>query len=420
MAQNLAELGEGQPMSRRTSSFYDLEELRREAEEMRDAKNAEDELKKNLMFEEKDISIFHIYYHLAEPIDYLYIIIAIIGSLGAGLTMPIMSYLSTDLFSEVGNTSEYSNDITRLMDKVKHAFDKQIKRFLIVGVIMFFCHFCSVCFWTLIGSRMCHKLKENYFRVILSQEQGWFDSNNPFEFATKVQAQLEQVEMGIGEKFGQILTMLSQCISSFVFALITSWKLTLVMLCIAPFIIADVLILVNALRTGIIMGRKTWEKAGGLAEEMLYNIKTVASFANFEFETRRFNEKVELVYQLDLGTVYRLALCIGFLIFFLNCSFVIAIVYGRTLVGKDINTNKGRDFTGADVMTAAFCTLMGIMGIGLTAPNLPPLQTISHYMKENLRLIYLNLLKSLQEILFTGELNLKMLNSFILLIQMKE
>ena len=374
MAQNLAELGEGQPMSRRTSSFYDLEELRREAEEMRDAKNAEDELKKNLMFEEKDISIFHIYFHLAEPIDYLYMVIAIIGSIGAGLTMPIMSYLSTDLFSEVGNTSEYSTDITKLMDIVKHAFDKQIKRFLIVGVIMFFCHFCSVCFWTLIGSRMCHKLKENYFRVILSQEQGWFDSNNPFEFATKVQAQLEQVEMGIGEKFGQILTMLSQCISAFIFAFITSWKLTLVMLCIAPFIIADVLILVNALRTGIIMGRKTWEKAGGLAEEMLYNIKTVASFANFEYETKRFNEKVELVYQLDLGTVYRLALCIGFLIFFLNCSFVIAIVYGRTLVGKDINTNKGRDFTGADVMTAAFCTLMGIMGIGLTAPNLKIVQ----------------------------------------------
>ena len=374
MAQNLTELGDNQPLSRRTSSFYDLEEMRREAEEMRDAKHADDELKKNLMFEEKEVSIFHIYHHLAEPIDYLYMVLAIIGSLGAGLTMPIMSYLSTDLFSDVGNTSEYADDPQRLRDRVEDAFDTQIKRFLIVGVIIFFCHFFSVCFWTLMGSRMCHKLKENYFRVILSQEQGWFDANNPFEFATKVQAQLEQVEMGIGEKFGQILTMCSQCISAFIFAFITSWKLTLVMLCIAPFIIADVLVLVNALRTGIIMGRKTWEKAGGLAEEMLYNIKTVASFANFEFESRRFNEKVELVYQLDLGTVYRLALCIGFLIFFLNCSFVIAICYGRTLVGKDINTNKGRDFTGADVMTAAFCTLMGIMGIGLTAPNLKIVQ----------------------------------------------
>ena len=33
------------------------------------------------------------------------------------------------------------------------------------------------------------------------QEQGWFDQNNAFEFATKVQVQLEQIELGVGEKF---------------------------------------------------------------------------------------------------------------------------------------------------------------------------------------------------------------------------
>ena len=135
-------------MSRRTSSFYDLEEMRREAEEMRDAENAEEELKKNLMFEEKEVSLFHIYNHLAEPIDYFYMVLAIIGSIGAGLAMPIMSYLSTDLFSETGNTSEYSNDLQKLRDKVEDIFNLQIKRFLIVGVIMFVCNFLSICFWT--------------------------------------------------------------------------------------------------------------------------------------------------------------------------------------------------------------------------------------------------------------------------------
>ncbi len=90
MADNLLNSGGEQPMSRKTSSFYDLEEMRREAEEMRNAENAEEELKKNLMFEEKDISLFHIYNHLAESIDYFYMVLAIIGSIGAGLAMPIM------------------------------------------------------------------------------------------------------------------------------------------------------------------------------------------------------------------------------------------------------------------------------------------------------------------------------------------
>ena len=368
------DIGEDQPMSKKTSSVYDLEELRREAEDMRDVKNAESELKKNLMFEEKEISIFRIYTHLAEPIDWLYMILATIGALGSGLSLPIMAYISSDLMGDIGNTSEYAADPVVLLQRVEDAFDTQIKRFLIFGAIAFVCNFLNIGFWTLAGSRMCHNLKRKYFTVILSQEQGWFDANNAFEFATKVQAQLEQIEFGIGDKFGQITQMLSSCIISFIFAFIISWKIGLVMLCVAPFILIDVFILVNSLRTGIIMGRKTWEKAGGLAEEMLYNIKTVTSFANFEFETRRFNEKVELCYQLDLGTVFRLAACIGCLIFFLNLSFVIAIIYGRTLIGKSMNEKKGKSYQAGDVMTSAMCMLMGIMGIGLTAPNLKVIQ----------------------------------------------
>ena len=361
-------------MSRKTSSYYDIEQLRREAEEMRFAISAENELKKNLTSDEKDISLCHLYCHLAEKPDYFLMILAIIGSIGAGLALPIMSYMSSDLFSDIGNTSEYSNDPEKLIGKVKHAFDTQIKRFLIVGAIIFACNFLSICLWSLIGSRMCHNLRRKYFTVILSQEQGWFDANNPFEFATKVQAQLEQVELGIGEKFGQIISMASTCIIGFVFSFMISWKLTLVMLCSTPLILLDIIILFNAMKTGIIMTRKTWEKAGGLAEEMLYNIKTVSSFANFEYETRRFNEKVELCYQLELGTVYRLAACSGAIYFFLHLSFFIGVCYGRTLIGKEINSNKGRDFTGADITVATYCILLGIMGIGLTVPNLKTVQ----------------------------------------------
>ena len=361
-------------MSRKSSSNYDLEELHREAEEMRNAADTDEELKKKLIFGEKDISIFKIYCHLMEKLDYFFIILAIIGSLGGGLSLPIMAYISSDLMGDVGNTSEYAADPLQLIERVEDAFDTQIKRFLIFGAISFASNFLSICFWTLVGSRMCHKLKRNYFTVILSQEQGWFDANNAFEFATKVQAQLEQIEFGIGEKLGLVLQMGSSCVIAFIFAFIISWKIALIMMTVFPFIMLFVIILVKALRTGIIMGRKTWEKAGGLAEEMLYNIKTVASFANFEYETRRFNEKVELCYQLDLGTVFRLAFCMGFLIFFLNLSFVIAILYGRTLVRKDYNSNKGKDFTAGDVMGAALCTLMGIMGIGITGPNIKVIQ----------------------------------------------
>ena len=369
-------LSEPQKMSRKASTYVDLELAKIEADKLLSGENADNELKKNLMFEEKSVTIFHLYGHLSQPIDYLYMFLGTVGSIGAGISMPIMAFLSSDLFSDIGNTSESvtSQQIEDMKDIVRKSMNKQIKRFLLFGVMAFVCNFLNVCFWSLVGQRCMHQMKRNYFTTILSQEQGWFDAHNAFEFATKVQAQLEQVEMGIGDKFGQIIMMLSQCVTGFVIAFITSWKITLVMLCVAPFIIGVLLFMVNSMRTGIIMGRKTYEKAGGIAEEMLYNIKTVASFSNFEFEQKRFNEKIEICYQLDLATVFKLGISIGLLIFFLNSSMTIAMAYGRTLIKKDFNNNKGRDFTGGDVITVTFCTLMAIMGFGLIAPNVKIIQ----------------------------------------------
>ena len=67
---------EDQKMSRKSSSFYDYEELKREAEALRDVDNAENELKKNLMFEEKDISLFRLYCHLTQKIDIFLLVLA--------------------------------------------------------------------------------------------------------------------------------------------------------------------------------------------------------------------------------------------------------------------------------------------------------------------------------------------------------
>ena len=115
------------------------------------------------------------------------------------------------------------------------------------------------------------------------------------------------------------------------------------------------------------------KKEGG-SPRKCYIIKTVASFSNFEFEQKRFNEKIEVCYQLDLATVFKLGLAIGLLIFFLNATQTISLSYGRTLIRKDINANKGQDFTGADVIGVTFSTLMAIMGFGLIAPNIKIIQ----------------------------------------------
>ena len=263
-------------------------------------------------------------------------------------------------------------ELDEFFDVFQNNIDKMSKKFIYIGIGMFFANFLANFCWTYAGLRMVFHLKENYFSIILKQEQGWFDENNAYEFATKVQAQIEQVDLGVGDKLGTILQCIAQLITGLIIAFITSWKLTLVMLSVSPCIIGAVCYLITALKNSIILGRKTYEKAGGVAEEMLYNIKTVASFANFDFENKRFGQYIDKCHSLDREKAIKLGGSIGVIIFFLNFTFFIAVLYGKKLIVDGMGKNNR--LTAGDVMTVIFSTLMAIMSIGGIAPNLKSIQ----------------------------------------------
>ena len=61
-------------------------------------------------------------------------------------------------------------------------------------------------------------------------------------------------------------------ITGLIIAFYKSWLLTLVMLWISPLIFMCVVFLVVSLKKPMIGSRKSYERAGGMAEEMLYNI----------------------------------------------------------------------------------------------------------------------------------------------------
>ena len=367
--------------------------------------------KSNLLFEEKQVSAFKLYCHLSNTYEIILMIIGTLAALGAGVAAPLMCYLFGDMANDFGsvnvdddqkevlkqllkckNQDEINafaggnpdkiwlytmvyNQAKTLFKKFDDSVDDLVKKLLIIGACMFVAFGLEKFIWCYVGMRQMHHLKEKYFAVILRQEQGWFDANNAFEFSTKVQAQFEQIALGVGEKFGITLQAISQVIVGLIIAFYKSWLLTLVMLAISPTIFACVLFLVCSLRKPMIGARKTYEKAGGAAEEMLYNIKTVASFSNFEFEIHRFNRMIDLVHYFDRQKAYRLGLSIGGVLFFIYLTFFVALVYTRKLIGDEVwNDNSNSPFTLGDTVTVVFSTLIAILSIGLTAPNIKIIQ----------------------------------------------
>ena len=314
--------------------------------------------------EVQSVNLFQIYSHLSTGKDAILTVFAILGSLGAGLTFPLMIYTTSDVYSKMGNTSE-EGDPEALINNVKSVLDDQIRTQLFNGVFSFTCYFISIFFWSLVGNRCIYKLKQNYFTIILRQEQGWFDSNNPLEISTKVNAELEDIEQGIGDKVGVLLTLFSQCIAGFIFGFISSWKLTLTMCSVLPVTLIFATIFLGSMTKGTILSKKIWGEAGGIIEEILYNIKTVASFANFEYEVRKFYAKVEEVWKIDLSNACKLGFAMGTVTFLLNLCIFIAFMYGRLLIKNvDGHTNSG------EIISSMFCALIGIGGVISITPNI--------------------------------------------------
>ena len=177
--------------------------------EIHDDAYFEEEVKKtNLVFEEKHISPFKLYFHLSGPYEILLMILGTICALGAGVAAPLMCYLFGDMandFSEA-NVDENQVDLLKQLLNCKnkeqaealaggnfdrawsygqvylkatalfHTFDDNVdslvRKLLIIGSAMFVAFGGQKLFWCYCGMRQMHHLKEKYFAVILRQEQG--------------------------------------------------------------------------------------------------------------------------------------------------------------------------------------------------------------------------------------------------------
>jgi hypothetical protein len=54
------------------------------------------------------------------------------------------------------------------------------------------------------GRVLSQRIKKKYFKLIMLQEQGYFDQCNTYEFATKIQAQVKSIENGVNINFNYI------------------------------------------------------------------------------------------------------------------------------------------------------------------------------------------------------------------------
>ena len=335
-------------------------------------KKKEDLNIENLMFEYKDISPFKFFFHLLGKYEKIILIIALLATMISGCSDVVKNYLIGDALDELGDTQEIEKligeEFESQMDDVEKEIDKTIRRFLIYGAIIFIFDFLSFFLLFYLELRIMYNYSTKYFSLILNQEQKWFDRINVFEFSTKIQAQLEGIEIAMEDNPRNFILFTINVIAGFVIGFIKSLKLTLIMsVCSLPFILVCHIINTNGIKKQRILDLKNQERSAAIAEEIIYNIITVASFANLDYEIKIYNDAFKRPsYSPFIDPQMVLDITI-FLFFF---GFAITCIYERKLV----NDNS---LNGGDIATVVLSMIVSFSMIYWMAPKYIPIKQAS-------------------------------------------
>ncbi|XP_062617340.1 ATP-dependent translocase ABCB1-like isoform X1 [Saccostrea cucullata] len=221
--------------------------------------------------------------------------------------------------------------------------------------------------WVTAAERQCHRIRISFFRNVMRQEIGWFDTHDSGELSTRLADDINKIHLGIGDKMGTFVQWMAGFFAGFTIGFIYGWKLTLVILAITP-LLAGVATLMNKLLSLSASKEMTaYAKAGSVAEEVLGAIRTVAAFGGQNKECARYDSHLEEAKKNGVKKGITVGWSMGLVYLVVFCAYGLGFWYGAKLIRED------DDYKVSNVLIVFFSVLIGAFSLGHAAPSMQSL-----------------------------------------------
>jgi len=138
----------------------------------------------------KSINIFKLQFELSNKYDYAVVITATIFSIFFGISFNVFEFV-------IGNSINHLIPPNPLTDAHYKTLKHDCFIYLYVGIATLVGAFFHCSLWYYNGRKLGLKYKKEYFRIILSQDQSWFDKQNVHEITSRVESQTRAIEAGV-------------------------------------------------------------------------------------------------------------------------------------------------------------------------------------------------------------------------------
>ncbi|KAG9454516.1 hypothetical protein H6P81_007420 [Aristolochia fimbriata] len=293
----------------------------------------------------------------ADFYDYVLMFVGSVGACVHGASVPVFFIFFGKLINIIGIAYLFPASVSHRV--AKYSLD-----FVYLGVVILFSSWTEVACWMHTGERQAAKMRLAYLRSMLNQDIGIFDTEaSTGEVIAAITDDVLIVQDAISEKVGNFMHYISRFMVGFIIGFVRVWQISLVTLSIVP-LIAIAGGIYAYVATGLIARvRKSYVKAGEIAEEVIANVRTVQAFVGEEKAVRSYRDALQKTYEYGKKAGLAKGLGLGTLHCVLFLSWALLVWFTSIIVHKNI-ANGGEAFT-----TMLNVVIAGL-SLGLAAPNL--------------------------------------------------
>lgn len=288
--------------------------------------------------------------------EYIMTAIALVAALCHGTLLPLFTIVFGSVIDNF-NVGESEAERQMLVDDI----GSKAKWFLILGAIAFVTSLIQVRFQLVVSHRIGNRLRTLYFNSLMTQDYTWYDANDGGELTTRVAGDVNLIEAGIGEKLASAVQFLTQFIVGFIIAFVHGWKLTFIILAIAPLLAAGGALFAKQAADSTSVSQGAYGAAGAVANEVLSLVRTVTAYNGQQTEAARYERHLEDAYKAGVKKAVFSGIALGFTYFTIFCSFSVAFAFGASEV------RAGRMNPG-DIIVTFFSVFIATLSIGQAAP----------------------------------------------------
>ncbi|KAI4595437.1 hypothetical protein KJ359_006782 [Pestalotiopsis sp. 9143b] len=217
-------------------------------------------------------SYFRIFTY-AQPIDIALEAIAFVAAAGSGVGLAIVNLVLGEFITILNRFVAGQSTPSEFMSDVS----KYCLYFVYIGIGRLVLVYIYTTLTTYVAYRIVRNIRQQFFKAALAQEIAFFDLGSGGSISMQATTNGNLIHSGIAEKLGLCVQALATFIAAFVVAFTSQWKLTLILIWLAPALIVLMGLVATAeakLETKML---DIYAQGGAFAESILSTPRTVHS-----------------------------------------------------------------------------------------------------------------------------------------------